>query len=148
MSQAQKYHRRERTLYALIWKSGRAYIGQTIEPHRRALEHRRTWREPFDFVRLGVMEGTQEQAEDHEYAWRWLAHHAGYQVVAKSRTGDPFIVSSPRQRMTEDRFAIAGGLRWPRAWRRRSPWGWIWEWLAWQTGALAGCWLVLSLPVS
>lgn len=147
MSQAQKYHRRERTLYALLWKSGRVYIGQTIEPKRREQEHRRLWPDPFDFVRLGTMQGTQLEAEDHEYAWRWLAHHAGFEVVAKSRGGDPFVISNPKSRMTPERYAIAGRLRWPRAWRRRSPWSWILEWFAWQSGALAGCWLVLQLPL-
>ena len=147
MAGGQKYQHRRRILYALLFDSGRAYIGQTIEPRRREKEHRRAWQEPFRFMRLGQMDGTESQAVEHEYAWRWLAHRAGYAVLAKSRGGAPFIVRNPRARMNDERFRIASGHRWPRAWRRRSPLAWLWQWLAWQSGALAGCWLLLQVQV-
>ena len=37
----------------------------------------------------------------------------------------------------------SGAMRW----RRRSPWSWILEWFAWQSGALAGCWVLLQVPL-
>jgi len=147
VDRAQKYHRHERVLYALLFKSGQAYIGQTIDAKRRALEHRRAWREPFQFLQLEKMVGTQLEAEDHEYAWRHRAAKAGYVVVAKARGGEPFVVRDTRNRMTAVRWAIAGRLRWPQEVRMRKPWAWLRDWLLWQSAGLAGCWLLSRLPV-
>lgn len=144
---AQKYERRSRVLYALLFESGRVYIGQTVEAKRRAKEHGRTWAEPFRFVQLEEMTGTQSEAEDHEFAWRHRASLAGYVVVAKSWAGETFVVSDTRQRMDDERWTIAERLRWPRELRMRKPWAWVRDWLFWQAAGLAGCWLLLRLPI-
>lgn len=147
VDRAQKYHRHERVLYALLFKSGQAYIGQTIDAKRRAQEHRRAWAASFEFVQLETMTGTQLEAEDHEFAWRFRAHKAGFSVVAKARGGEPFVVRDTRNRMNAERWAITGRLRWPREVRRRKPWAWVRDWLFWQSAGLAACWLLLRLPM-
>jgi hypothetical protein len=145
---AQKYERRERVLYALVFKKewkGRVYIGQTIDANRRAKQHGRAWPVPFDFVELGRMTGTQSDGEDFEYAWRLRAGLAGCVVVAQTWAGETFVVSDTGARMTDERWAIAGRLKWPRELRQRAPWAWLWNWIAWQGGALAG--VVMGLRV-
>jgi hypothetical protein len=119
VSLREKYERRERTLYALTWPDGRAYIGQTLHPHTREMQHRRHWRAAFKFHPLTTMIGTQAEAEEHEYAWRWVAHRAGWRVVAEPRDGSPFVIRDPSRRMTPHRYALAARIRWPN--RIRSP---------------------------
>lgn len=146
----QKYAQRERVLYALIFKGawkGRAYIGQTVEPKRREKAHKKAWAEPFDMVELGRMTGSQSQGEDFEYAWRLRAGVAGYVVIAQSWAGETFAVSDTYTRMTDDRWAIAGRLKWPWRLRRRHPFAWARDWLFWQAAGLAGCWLLSRLPM-
>lgn len=144
---AQKHERRIRVLYALLFDTGRVYIGQTTDSKRRTKEHQRAWATPFRFVPLEEMTGTQSEAEDHEFAWRHRAASAGYVVVAKSWAGETFVISDTRNRMDEARWAIAGRLRWPKELRLRNPWAWLRDWLFWQTAGLAGCWMLLRLPV-
>jgi predicted GIY-YIG superfamily endonuclease len=112
MGASQKYHARERHLYALLFASGKAYIGQTIDLCRRKREHARSWSEPFEMIQLGTMWGTQEQGEDHEYAWRYRAAMSGYTVLGKTWDGSIFVVR-PLKRMNAKRRAIARQCRWP-----------------------------------
>jgi len=113
MSRAQKYHNRQRHLYALLFDNRHCYVGQTIAVKRRESEHKRDWGRPFRMVHLGTMEGTQAQAEAHEYAWRWKAHRAGWRNYGKNRAGEVFIISDPKRRMLREHHKIAACLKWP-----------------------------------
>lgn len=145
----QMYRRRRRFLYSLLWNGGRrVYIGQTVSPAQREAQHRKAWAQPFVFRVLGSMEGTQEQGEDYEYAWRYTAHRAGCEVIAKAIGGSPFTVRNPRARMNAQRYQIARGCVWPvGAERKPVRWGWILNWLGWQAAALVGVDLFLQLPL-
>lgn len=146
---AQKYRRRTRFLYALLWNGGRrVYIGQTVDPAQRESQHRKAWAQPFVFRVLGSMEGTQEQGEDYEYAWRYTAHRAGCEVVAKAIGGSPFTVRNPGRRMTAERYRIAAQCQWPTERRRtHARWGWLFHWLGWQGAAIAGVLMLLRQPL-
>lgn len=142
---AQKYHRRQRFLYALLWNGGsRVYVGQTVDTVRREQQHRKAWSQPFVFRVLGSMEGTQSQGEDWEYAWRLVAWRAGCEVVAKTVGGTAFTVRNPRRRMNALRYQIATRCKWPIVGeRKRVRWGT-------QLAGLAGshpCHCVLYLDV-
>lgn len=126
MSRAQKYKPRRRHLYALLFDRRRVYIGQTIDLGRRQKEHKRDWCYPFQMVELGSIMGTQADAEEYEYAWRYRAGRSGFRVLAKSpRSADIFEIN-PRRRMTWRRHRIASQLRWPS--EHRAGWGW-WPWI-------------------
>lgn len=118
---SQKYHRRPRHLYALLFADHRCYVGQTIELKRRWAEHRRAWSEPFMPIHLETTEGTQADAEEHEYAWRYVAEQRGFKVLGK-----PGVVVRVRRRMTSARYALASGRRWPREAGGKMWNGWWW----------------------
>ncbi len=123
MSRAQKYKPRRRLLYALQFDRRQVYIGQTVDLGRRHREHLKTWRRPFHVIPLGEMVGTHASAEEHEYAWRFVAGRQGFQVLGMTRNSlDPFLID-PRRRMNASRRRLAAGLRWPGT--RKSPWPWI-----------------------
>lgn len=115
MSRAQKYHTRPRHLYALLFDNRYCYVGQSVDLKRRGREHERDWPEQFEMIHLGTMQGSQAQAEDYEYAWRWKAHRAGWRLYGKqARTGSVFVIGNPRSRMLPQHYRIADGLKWPR----------------------------------
>lgn len=64
----QKDKNRQRHLYTLLFKNGRAYIGQTVDLHHQG-EHSRTWFERFDMSHLGDCDGSYAEAKAHEYAY-------------------------------------------------------------------------------
>lgn len=78
------YQNRTRHLYALVFDHEKAvYIGQSVDPKRRAAQHRSTsggWHRPFRLVMLEQIEGSYAHAEVREYVWRWVAHIRGWQV--------------------------------------------------------------------
>lgn len=117
---AEKYRTRLRHLYALEFAGRRVYIGQTVDPHRRAQQHQHAWSEPFTMTLLDSMRGTEAQAEEYEYAWRYIAHRAGFTVLARAPAGDPFVVRDPATRMTSGRYILARSRHWPRAGRSRT----------------------------
>lgn len=148
MGREQKYQRRTRHLYALLFESGQAYIGQTVDLPRRERQHRNTWPMPFVFRELGAVVGTQREGEDHEYAWRYVAWRAGWSVVAMSRAGTVFTLRDPRRRMTMARYRVASQCQWPvRSARRRRRWSWMLRWLGWQAAALASVIMLLHQPL-
>ena len=81
------FHDYKRTLYALVFDDERAvYIGQSINPNRRRLQHASKqggWLRPFRMLTLETMTGTFAQAEEREYVWRWVAHLKGYAVYVQ-----------------------------------------------------------------
>lgn len=138
MSGRQRYERRPRHIYALLFESGCAYIGQTVDPRRRERQHRRAWTAPFTYRELGTMVGTYAEAEDHEYAWRYAARRAGWRVIATTLAGSVISIKDPARRMTAWRYRLAADCRWPVASeRRRRGAGWLLRWLGWQSAAIA-----------
>lgn len=123
----QKYRTRPRHLYALLFQNGACYIGQTVNLRTRLAQHRLPsggWMgAQFELVHLGQVNGTQQQAEDHEYAWRYKAQSAGWIVYAKP----PSIIIDASRRMTMKRRLLSLGMRWPRNYRRTLG---LWPWAA------------------
>jgi len=108
----QKYHARERHLYALKFKSGAVYIGQTVNMERRRKEHESIaggWPSAFEFQHLSTIQGTQLDAEDHERAWRYVAASRGHRIFAKP----PGIVVDCRRQQTPNSLKLAKTLPWP-----------------------------------
>ena len=115
----QKYHARERHLYALKFKDGAVYIGQTVDMERRRKEHESIaggWPSAFEFQHLSTIQGTQLDAEDHERAWRYVAASRGHRIFAKP----PGIVVDCRRQQTPNSLKLSKTIRWPTA---RSPFG-------------------------
>ena len=133
----QKYRTRRRHLYALLFQNGACYIGQTVNLKARLAQHRLPsggWiGAQFELVHLGQANGTQLQAEDHEYAWRYKAQNAGWIVYAKP----PSIIIDASRRMTMKRRLLSLGMRWPRKHRRTLG---LWPWAA---GTLAAAAMVI-----
>ncbi len=114
MGRQEKYSDRKRYIYALLFDNGCCYIGQSVNPKTRNQGHKNVtggWGgQPFTMVVLGEMHGTRADAEDWEYAYRYKAHKAGWDIYGLP----PNIIVSATKRMTFKRYAIAAKLRWPR----------------------------------
>lgn len=119
---SQKYHRRPRHLYALLFDNGCAYIGQSVDLKEREQQHRRPaggWcGKPFQCVPLGVIQGSEHQAQHYEHAWRHVAHTHGWTIYAKP----PGMVVNHHRQMSLQRYLLAWTLRWPRGHTRN--WAW------------------------
>ena len=126
MSRAQKYRTRRRHLYALLFDRKRVYVGQTVDFGRRHNEHRRDWCYPFQMIELGSIDGTQAEAEEYEYAWRYRAGRSGFRVLCKSPSSNDVFEINPRRRMTPERHQLANSLRWPVD--HQIAWRW-WPWM-------------------
>ena len=126
MSRAQNYRTRRRHLYALLFDRKRVYIGQTIDLGRRHKEHRHDWCSPFQMIELGSIDGTQAEAEEYEYAWRYRAGRSGFRVLCKSPSSNEVFEINPKRRMTPERHQLASNLRWPSG--HGSAWPW-WPWI-------------------
>lgn len=120
---SQKFCARPRTLYALLFPTGHAYIGQSVDVIKREQQHRRPaggWcGKAFDCVVLEIRTCTELQAADLEHAWRLKALRHGWMIYAKP----PGLVVDPRRRATLKRRWLSFGRRWPRQhsrtrWRR------------------------------
>lgn len=114
----QGYHPRDRHIYALLFPSGHAYIGQTVDLNARIQQHRRPaggWgSRTFEAIHLDTRHATHAEAEDYEQAWRERARREGWGIYGKP----PGIVVDPRRRMTKRRYQIASKLKWPRKHRK------------------------------
>ena len=107
---------RRRYLYALIFKHGPyCYIGQTVNPKRRHGQHRNTWgKKKFSMHILNSIQGNKQEAEEFEYAWRYVAYKKGFNVYGLP----PDIVVNPELRMNSDRLDLVRRLKWPRTARQ------------------------------
>ena len=123
----QKYHDRQRTIYALLFTNGACYIGQSVDAQERLTQHRSPrggWcGASFKMIELGMVNGTQLEGEDYEYAWRYKAFKAGWVVYGKP----PNVVINPTRRMNLKRRFLALKLRWPKDYGRSMR---IWPWVA------------------
>ena len=139
MSRAQKHHSRPRHLYALLFANRHCYVGQSVDLKRRSREHKRDWPDDFEMIHLGTMQGSQAQAEEYEYAWRWKAHRAGWRNYGKDpKTGKVFVIRNPEWRMQPQHYHIAKGLKWPQEGGKLSKWIWV-------VGATLLCVLTLTI---
>lgn len=119
---SQKYHPRDRHLYALLFADGGCYIGQSVDVAQREKQHRSRaggWGRDFQCVHLGSIHGSEDQAKDYEHAWRHVAAKNGWHIFAKP----PRLVVNHRRQMSPGRYLIAQGLKWPREHVRRRGFG-------------------------
>lgn len=122
----EKYHQRERHIYALLFNNNAVYIGQTVSLSRRQKEHESNaggWPRSFEFKYLATVNGTKELAEDHERAWRYVAASNGHKIYAKP----PGIVVNCRYQQTVSSRQIAKHLQWPVA--KKGGWGELIDWV-------------------
>ncbi|HUB46923.1 MAG TPA: hypothetical protein VMB73_18235 [Acetobacteraceae bacterium] len=110
---SEKYHRRERFLYALVFDDVRrfVYIGQSVDPDRRFAQHcAHGWgKRPFHMVVLGSMWGTQAEAEDWEHAYRQAAAWWRWGVYALP---PGIVIRRVARQMTPRRTRLAWRLWW------------------------------------
>lgn len=113
MGRAQKYFRRERYIYALLFDHGAAYIGQSLEPERRAKEHARPaggwYGARFRLVVLYKFLGTQEDGERLERVYRLRARRASLRIY-----GLPHVYVDPSRRATLREHIQSHFVPWPR----------------------------------
>ena len=112
MGQEERYKDRQRFIYALIFKDKHCYVGQTVDLERRKQEHKGSsggWKEPFEMIQLDIMQGTRQEAEDFEYAWRYTAQRKGWRIIGKP----PKLLVDSTRHMTVHRHRIAKGKKWP-----------------------------------
>ncbi len=126
-------------MYALLFENGCCYIGQSTDLKRREHQHRHHsggWLgQPFTMVPLSTINGTKAQAEDHEYAWRYVAVRNGWRVYGKP----PNIRVNTVLRMNSRRHAIARQCSWPAQQRG----GGFFKWIALAAG-LVGALIFLA----
>ena len=124
---SQKYQDRPRYLYALFFQNGACYIGQSVNLKTRLDQHRLPsggWMGAiFQMVQLDVVNGTQQQAEEHEFAWRYKAQNAGWIIYGKP----PSVVVDATRHMSLKGRLLALRMKWPNEYRRTVR---LWPWTA------------------
>ena len=113
---SEKYQRRQRFIYALIFKNRTCYIGQSVDVQRRFKQHQASgdWRSlgTFSVRPLGAYMGTYADLEEWEYAWRLAAQRSGWKVYGGSDASGPYLVD-PRKRSNNRRLALSKKCHWP-----------------------------------
>lgn len=100
---------RHRYVYALLFPDCRCYVGLTIDPDRRFKQHRRDWPDEFQGAILDEVFDNVWEANRLEFAWRWSAHLAGWQVYA----GPPDVLFGNLVEVTWPEVkAVGEGLKW------------------------------------
>lgn len=113
MGRAQKYFKRKRYIYALFFDHGAAYIGQSLDPERRAKEHAKAaggwYGARFRLVVLYKFLGTQEDGERFERMYRLRARRAGLRIY-----GLPHVYVNPETRSSLRERVLSYFMPWPR----------------------------------
>ena len=76
--------RKPRWIYLLAFEGLRVYVGQSVDAVRRVKAHQRPgsgWAEPFLPAIVHRIDGTEIEAVDLEYAWRWCAYINGWTPI-------------------------------------------------------------------
>lgn len=123
---AEAYRSRKRYIYALVFKHDKScYIGQSVNPKRRLQQHlgpKGGWNISYlDMIVLHEFQGTKEQGEHLEYAYRLKAHRRGWKIY-----GLPHVYINPKKRATFAHFKTSLTLPWPKAMGSRRLW-WLWS---------------------
>lgn len=134
---AEAYRKRKRMIYALFFSHpDGCYIGQSVDPKRRARQHALPsgqWNKPFTMAVLTSGEWTKEEAELMERAYRLKAVRKGWRVY-----GLPHVFINPQKRATLQERWTSLFLPWPKKWVRRIP---LWPWVVLLTTLLMGYWV-------
>lgn len=99
-----------RYIYLLAFDRQRVYVGQSVAPHKRIKAHRRPsggWLEPFQPLIVHRIDGTELDAVDLEYAWRWCANLSGWTPI--DSRGDAFDMVAFRDSSRQ----VGARLPWP-----------------------------------
>lgn len=99
-----------RFIYLLAFDLQRVYVGQSVSPHQRIKAYCRPgggWVEPFQPLILPRIDGTELDAVDLEYAWRWCARLSGWTPI--DLRGDAF----DRVAFRNSSRQAGAGLPWP-----------------------------------
>lgn len=123
---AEAYYKRKRYLYALFVMNA-VYIGQSVNPHKRLKQHLLKsggWNMSLHMEVLTSIEGTREDADFLERAYRLKAVRLGYKVFGK-----PHVFIDPNRQATFAQRIKSYRLPWPKNWRKgpqwRFPFGWL-----------------------
>lgn len=112
--QRQQQRTRQRHIYALLFANSCCYVGQSVNLSRRLRQHRHKpggWgNQKFTMIKLGCVNGTYAQAEEHEFAWRLCAQKNGWTIYGLP----PNIVVNPQLKATRNRLALAQRCVWPK----------------------------------
>lgn len=114
---AEAYKTRKRYLYALFFKHGACYIGQSVNPTKRLIQHHSSkglWNCEFEMVVLHEIHGTKTDGEHYEQAYRLKAKRKGYRIY-----GLPHVYVDPRKRATLFQWWDSFFLPWPKGHRVR-----------------------------
>lgn len=124
---------RPRFIYVLGFADGSCYVGQTVRPKMRHAEHQDLWKRPFTMTVVDRIQGTYKDAEDLEFAWRYIAQQQGHPVY-----GQPGVLVQPSRRMDDRRLAMARQVKWRKLKTpaTTAPWG-TGKWVATIAGLLA-----------
>ena len=131
---AEAYRSRKRYIYALVFKHDKScYIGQSVNPKKRLQQHLAPsggWNLSYlNMVVLYEFEGTKEQGEHLEYAYRLKAHRRGWKIY-----GLPHVYINPNKRATSAQWWTSLRLPWHKEMRSFRL---VWLWSVVPLGALA-----------
>ena len=131
---AEAYRKRKRYLYALFFEYNHAcYIGQSVNPKRRAQQHaspKGQWNMSFIMKTLCTFEGTKEECEQLERAYRLKAQRKGWRVY-----GLPHVFVNPKKQATLGQWWTSLFLPWPKRWVKRHT---VWPYLLFGCALIAG----------
>lgn len=106
MGRDEKYHKRDRHIYALIFDNGCCYIGQSVDIKKRELAHRSKrggWGSlNFKVVHLATYHTTKFECENWEWAWRLSAQRQGWKIYGK-----PHVLVNSYKRSTAKHRAMS-----------------------------------------
>lgn len=147
-NRSQKYHKRTRYLYALLFDNEQAvYIGQSVDLKKRWAQHRSKagkWNRHFRPIELASYDMTQHEAEHMEELWRCKAVQSGWRVYGLP----PGILINPYRRAGLWERWKARKLAWKTGRPEVAPAKFPWKGLGWGLGVMMGISVALPWAVS